>query len=171
MPKPAIDSIGERFGRLDVIDIAGSLGRRGAVVNARCDCGSVKEYTLSRLRSSHTKSCGCWHDKHDISTIESLLQSAVPMPDTGCWLWCGIWNHRGYGRIGVTGRTRKAHRLAYELAYGPIPKGLWVLHYCDTPQCIFPEHLWLGNCSDNNKDAGKKRRTGLHKWARRILGI
>jgi hypothetical protein len=52
-----------------------------------------------------------------------------------------------------------AHRLAWEYAYGPIPDGLQVLHRCDNPPCINPEHLWLGTNVDNMADRQRKGRT------------
>ena len=84
----------------------------------------------------------------------------------GCWLWTGAKNGDGYGNYGRGGRTRKASRVAWELAHGPIPDGLWVLHHCDNPPCVktepderWPEgHLFLGTCSDNHKDAVAKGR-------------
>lgn len=64
---------------------------------------------------------------------------------TGCWLWHGK---------SPRGPTRKA----YEAFKGPIPEGLWVLHTCDVPKCINPQHLWLGDRRDNMVDAVSKRR-------------
>lgn len=55
------------------------------------------------------------------------------------------------------------HRLAYEEAFGPIPPGLWVLHKCDTPACINPDHLFVGTNADNVRDREKKGR-----WKPRI---
>lgn len=60
------------------------------------------------------------------------------------------------GRKG--GRILAAHRASWELAYGPIPAGASVLHTCDTPLCVRPDHLRLGTLADNNRDmAGKGR--------------
>jgi len=78
----------------------------------------------------------------------------------GCWLWTGAKNGRGYGNF----RCRHgypsvlAHRFAYELANGPIPAGLWVLHHCDNPSCVRPTHLFLGDAKANMEDAKSKGR-------------
>lgn len=80
----------------------------------------------------------------------------------GCWLWVGGGDSAtGYGRIRSGGRGAPqplAHRVAWELTYGPIPDGLWVLHHCDTPRCVRPDHLFLGDAQANVDDAVAKRR-------------
>lgn len=76
-----------------------------------------------------------------------------------CWVWLGCRNHRGYGLFGVNGKCRSAHRVAYEIAHGIIPDGLFVLHRCDNPACVRPDHLWLGTHADNMNDRNVKGRT------------
>jgi hypothetical protein len=77
-----------------------------------------------------------------------------------CWLWTGTTNGVGYGQIRIDGKRWTTHRLAWTLAYGPIPEGMCVLHRCDTRACCNPEHLFLGTVADNNRDMGKKGRAG-----------
>jgi hypothetical protein len=81
----------------------------------------------------------------------------VEKSDT-CWLWRGSALSNGYGQIAHNRRHRLAHRVAWELAYGPIPDGLWVLHHCDTPRCVRPDHLFVGTHQDNNDDKVRKGR-------------
>lgn len=64
----------------------------------------------------------------------------------------------GYGQIHVDGRMRAAHRVAWELANGPIPEGMVVCHRCDNPPCIRLDHLFLGTMADNNRDRDEKGR-------------
>ena len=74
-----------------------------------------------------------------------------------CWMWTAATGaQNGYGVIGAgghDGRELKAHRVAYELAHGPIPADAYVLHSCDVKACVNPAHLRLGSRSDNAKDA------------------
>lgn len=78
----------------------------------------------------------------------------------GCWLWTAAVSSNGYGAIKKPGGYGRlyAHRVAYELTYGPIPDGFYVCHRCDNPPCCNPSHLFLGAPSDNTLDMRRKRR-------------
>lgn len=76
----------------------------------------------------------------------------------GCWEWVGARNWAGYGVIRVAGRQTRAHRIAYQLVIGPIPSGMNVLHSCDNPPCVRPEHLRVGTQRDNLADAQERGR-------------
>jgi hypothetical protein len=77
-----------------------------------------------------------------------------PEPMSGCWLWMCSLNAAGYGQLG----KRLAHRVSWEVHVGAIPCGLCVLHKCDTPPCVNPDHLWLGTYADNGADMARKGR-------------
>ena len=84
----------------------------------------------------------------------------APCPATGCWLWTGeIATDGRYGQISSNGKKKRAHRVAWELAYGPIRPGLLVLHRCDVESCVNPAHLWLGTHAENMADRNNKGRT------------
>jgi len=77
-----------------------------------------------------------------------------------CWVWTGakMKNRGGYGAIRIGNKTVPTHRLSWEIHYGPIPEGKYVLHHCDNPPCVRPEHLFLGTQQDNIRDAIAKHR-------------
>lgn len=84
-----------------------------------------------------------------------------------CWLHQGSKNSRGYGRVGSDDHghgMRLAHRVAWEVTYGPIPAGLSVLHRCDNPACCRPDHLFLGTQSDNMRDMVTKGRHAAQRY-------
>ena len=86
------------------------------------------------------------------------LLNRVRFGASECWHWCGPTNTFGYGRMTHGGRLQVAHRLSWAEFKGPIPDGISVLHTCDNPSCINPNHLWLGTYSDNIRDAWAKGR-------------
>jgi hypothetical protein len=69
----------------------------------------------------------------------------------GCWEWLAQTDERGYGRVTVKGKKIFAHRFSYELFVGPAAD-LFVLHSCDNPSCVRPDHLRLGTHADNMAD-------------------
>ena len=77
-------------------------------------------------------------------------------PNGECMEWTGTRNEHGYGGLRVDGRLVKAHRFAYELACGPIPDGLDVLHSCDNPPCCNPAHLELTTHLTNQRRRAKR---------------
>jgi hypothetical protein len=86
-------------------------------------------------------------------------------PKKGCWEWAGAKDPNGYGNIeeghgSKSCRTvHPAHRLSWKLFNGPIPNGMRVLHKCDNPSCVRPDHLFLGTQKDNLVDCKNKGRT------------
>lgn len=70
-----------------------------------------------------------------------------------CWEWQASTYTSGYGSININGYMTGAHRVAYELEHGEQPGDDWVLHHCDNKLCVNPDHLYLGDRSDNAKDA------------------
>lgn len=90
--------------------------------------------------------------------------------ETPCVPFSGLCSPQGYGRQWVAGRAVRDHRRAWEVAHGPIPSGLCVLHRCDNPPCVRVDHLFLGTQLDNNRDRSAKGRSHRFNGARRGTG-
>lgn len=98
------------------------------------------------------------------SLKERFEEKYIPEPNTGCWLWTGSYYKYGYGSIRIGSRTDGsrtmigAHIISYKLFKGEIPTGMYVCHKCDIPECVNPDHLFLGTPSDNTLDMVNKKR-------------
>lgn len=121
-----------------------------------CGCGTQVAWYPHQHR---------WHRYlrgHNDSPLwaEKQFWAKVEKTDT-CWLWRGCHDHirpDAYGYVRYCHEKYRAHRLAWMLANGPIPDGLFVCHRCDTPLCVNPDHLFLGTAQDNSDDKCQKGR-------------
>lgn len=92
-------------------------------------------------------------------TLRERFEARVECSE-GCWGWNGAKDRYGYPVIGVaTSRQNLAHRVSYELYIGPIPRGAFVCHRCDNPECTNPNHLFLGDHAANMRDMSEKGRS------------
>ena len=130
-------------------------------------CGSTFE-THKRYRQFCGRGCSQkaisrkrWGS--DVPMIDRLMARVVKTET--CWLWTGPKNKPGYGATAWANSPEPiASRLSWHLLRGPIPEGLMILHHCDNPPCVNPDHLFLGNKSDNAKDhVNKGRMRHLHR--------
>lgn len=80
-----------------------------------------------------------------------------------CWVWTGGTIGGGYGRFSAA--KILAHRHAWALTNGPVPDGLDVLHRCDNPPCVRPDHLFLGTHTENMRDMTSKGRRAAMRGA------
>lgn len=96
-----------------------------------------------------------------VPVVERLTTRLVRMPN-GCLEWTGRTCRDGYGLLAINHKPVRAHRLAWELANGPIPTGMFVLHHCDNPPCCdaidTEHHLFLGTQQQNVDDMIAKGR-------------
>lgn len=97
------------------------------------------------------------------SVRSAFEERFIPEPMSGCWLWIGteFKARGGYGAFfnkELGAKTYRAHRAAWFIYKGPIPDEMGVLHKCDTPACVNPDHLFLGDQKVNMGDARKKGR-------------
>ena len=89
--------------------------------------------------------------------IHWLCENVVLSGDD-CWEWQRAKQGRGKGKNHGVWMGTTAHRRSWELLRGPIPEGMCVLHKCDNPPCVNPNHLWIGTLADNNADMRAKGR-------------
>jgi hypothetical protein len=83
--------------------------------------------------------------------------------DSDDWLWTKRRNKSNYGVVAWEHEMRLAHRVSWEITYGHIPPGMGVLHHCDNPPCVRPDHLHLGDHAQNMREMyARGRKTHFH---------
>lgn len=104
-------------------------------------------------------------NERKLMTAEERFREKFVVDHSGCWHWVGatVGLDFNYGKFWLNGKYDKAHRASYTLFVGPIPKDMWVLHRCDKPICVNPEHLFTGTRQDNVDDMLRKGRGGQWK--------
>ncbi|HXI18492.1 MAG TPA: HNH endonuclease signature motif containing protein, partial [Chloroflexota bacterium] len=112
--------------------------------------------------STPRKFCGysCARHSKALPLTERFWSAVQICAEVDCWEWQLFRDKRNYGRVGIArGKSPQlTHRVAWELANGPIPDGLLVCHSCDNPPCCNPAHLFLGTDQDNVDDMRRKGR-------------
>ncbi len=79
-----------------------------------------------------------------------------------CWEWTAYTLYNGYGRFSYMGRTEYAHRVSWMMSHGEWPSG-HVMHICDNPACVRPDHLVIGDMRTNIADRNIKHRQYSNK--------
>lgn len=166
-----IPMIGKRFGAWVVID--GPVINHIAFWHCRCDCGATGVVGGAYLRNGQSRSCGCSKTApaSNVARIAARFWSRVSKlgpvvrEELGpCWEWTGGRLGKGYGSIFFMGRSTGAHRVSWFLEHGAGPT-LSVLHKCDNPPCVRPDHLFEGTLADNSRDMVAK---GRHRSCPRV---
>jgi hypothetical protein len=96
--------------------------------------------------------------KGQIDSVRARFDKYVEKTATGCHIWRACRTSHGYGQLRVNGHTRRAHRIAWALAHGPIPRGKVVRHRCLNTSCVNVEHLKLGSQGTNVREQWRYRR-------------
>lgn len=105
-------------------------------------------------------SIACAGAMRSVPAVDRFERLCVPEPNTGCVLWIGATSRAGYGSFWDGGRFWRAHRWAYAQIYSEQPSEVVLMHRCDTPCCVNPDHLSAGTQADNLADMRAKKRHG-----------
>lgn len=153
------DLTGQRFGKLFIVGFAGfsTCCHRRSEWHAICRCGRSCVVKSAAVKRGSTASCGC---RRGLTSTELITANIAVDPITACWNWNAKLRPDGYAHLRIHSKRVLAHRLSYETFIGPIPDGVLVLHKCDNPSCVCPDHLFLGSHQDNKNDSVRK---GRHK--------
>jgi hypothetical protein len=152
MPRPVLNLVGSRFGRLVVKRFAG-MQRGGAVWLCGCTCGCQTTVRAKHLKNGATKSCGCLRRWTRTELVEQFCSWVQVGAVEECWPWTFTRDTHGYGRINLDGQKYYAHRLAWEISHGK-RAGAWkIRHRCDNPCCCNPAHLFRGTQKQNMREA------------------
>ena len=109
--------------------------------------------------------------EHQFEEPERFWSKVEVCEPDKCWEWQACSVQCGYGLFRINCKLWQAHRVAWTLTFGPIPKGLLVCHHCDNPSCCNPYHLFLGTQADNIQDAVRKGRINTRLTEDEILEI
>ena len=90
--------------------------------------------------------------------LERCVKYNIPNDPSQCWEWLGAKAFFNYGYLKWDSFVYRAHRIAWETWRDIIPEGMFVLHHCDNPSCVNPNHLFIGDQNDNMQDKTKKGR-------------
>lgn len=136
--------------------------KKGEAIKITLTCDTCsKEFKRSPCHAKANARAFCSQKCWQSQSLEKKFWKLVNISEAdSCWEWQGRRHARGYGTIKDGGKLRLAHRVSWEIHFGPIPEGMCVCHKCDNPPCINPSHFFLGTNQENTADRVAKGRSG-----------
>ncbi len=144
-----------------MLKTAKQIGKRGSARYDYVPCFVCRRKRWVEVRRGNPRSSTCSSCRHIARIYNKPPQDrfwAKVNKTADCWIWSGGCYEDGYGNFLYMGKSIGAHRYSWIYHYGEIPQGLQVLHKCDCPSCVNPQHLFLGTHKDNMKDMISKGR-------------
>ena len=126
-------------------------------------CDVSFSITAARFRSGDGAYCSPPCRKAAIAFSPERFWARGRKTESGCLVWTGALNNKGYGQLTILYKRYLAHRIAFELAKGPISNGMEICHRCDNPPCYEPAHLFAATHRENGLDMSSKGRAALQR--------
>jgi len=121
--------------------------------------------------SVHAQALGLRHRYSQRTLADRFMDYVLPEPNSGCWLWTGSRDRKGYGQLRIDGGLKYATHVSLALAGRQVPTGLQACHRCDNPGCVNAEHLFIGTQKDNTADMIRKGRASKPPGAKPGQGM
>lgn len=128
---------------------------------AFCACGCGQSIKKAKYPSEQKRFVSGHNNRQPVAA--RFWQRVDKRGTDDCWNWTAGTGSHGYGQLSIDAIPKLTHRIAWELANGPIPDNLHVLHKCDNRLCCNVNHLFLGTNLENIQDMVKKDRQAKGK--------